>query len=472
MINNVFQTIDKLKDEAKVQTKISKIISRWKDVNISCGLYNYKNEIFTLSNIELEDKGFKAIVKIPDGMYLNDFKSKLPIIETNFSSVFLLDKSNRKKNSFTIKVLHYSVLDKNIKYKPITSINEVALKPYELYISNDLFGNPVIVNLKTKSHILLTGANGSGKSKMLDIMLTNLIYNHTKEDIQLYLIQLDKSDIIKYSLCNQCVGFGETLDEIHDLLLDILHLIKKRQKIIGAFQKLGVIDNYTEFNEMGKGYLPTVLIVFDEMASLMPKKNESDIIKQKKNTINSIVDQIAQFGRSLGIFGVFCLQRPTVDNLSSFVKSQSNNVISFRQNNSKSSEVATDNTELALNLENRFAIYLNGGSEPTYLKTPFFDVKEARKKYLLPRYDKFKYSKVLNEVDKIKESFKLSPIEQLYSQKELSKMQIVEHKSVKSKIKNFVPYQPVTEKDTVIVEESISTKNVSKPVFKRKIGGK
>lgn len=464
--------LEKIKQEVKKQSDIAQVLLKWKNVMMLTKLYNYKNEILTLTEVEVTKEGFTGKVIIPDGMYIENFKDKIKIIETNFSSVVMIDKYPRK-NYFKIRVISSKVLDREIKFKPVVSVDGRPLKPYELYIGNNLLGEPVIINLVKKSHVLLTGANGSGKSKMLDIMLTNHIVNFTKDDILLYLIQLDKSDIIKYALCNQCVEFGESLSQIQDTMTKISDLIRQRKEIIGSYQRMGIVDNYTEFNQLKKGYLPTVLVVFDEMASLMPKKDENDLIKAKKNIINTIVDEIAQYGRSLGIFGIFCLQRPTVNNISSFVKSQSNNIISFRQNNSKSSEVATDDDSLALNLDNRFAVYLNGSSEPVLVKTPFIDIKKVRDKYLKPRYDKAKFLEAKMKVEKINERFEKTPIEKLYTDKELSKMKVVESKGMKSKIKNYVPYKPVTKNDKVIIEENVSTRNagIGKPNFKKKIGG-
>ncbi|MEG3042473.1 MAG: hypothetical protein RR891_10745, partial [Clostridium sp.] len=209
--------------------------------------------------------------------------------------------------------------------------------------------------------------------------------------------------------------------------------------------------------------LSTVYVVFDEMSSLFQTKGDCSEDKRMKEDIVKLIRRIAQFGASLGVFLLCSLQRPTVDNLDPFIKSQSTCIISFRQNNSKSSEVATDDATLALGLEQREFVFhtdINSyGIVPLVDNRKIYNfitpVLQANHRTIFTSLKKSEQSKIqleskLIEIPKI-ETPKVTPVEY---DKPKTKEEIL--KESIPKIPNFVPYVPL-EGLKVIDQTKLST---------------
>ena len=132
----------------------------------------------------------------------------------------------------------------------------------------------------------------------------------------------------------------------------------KRDDRIKLIHKAALGTNYHDYNKLHpEDKIPTTYVVFDEMASLGQLQGCTAEVKNQKLRILAYIKAIAQYGASLGVFLIMSLQRPTKDNLDPFLKSQASFIVSFRQNNKRSSDVALDDPNMAINLEQREFIY-------------------------------------------------------------------------------------------------------------------
>ncbi len=131
-----------------------------------------------------------------------------------------------------------------------------------------------------------------------------------------------------------------------------------RDDRIKLIHKAALGTNYHDYNTLHpEDKIPTTYVVFDEMASLGQLQGCTAEVKNQKLRILAYIKAIAQYGASLGVFLIMSLQRPTKDNLDPFLKSQASFIVSFRQNNKRSSDVALDDPNMAINLEQREFIY-------------------------------------------------------------------------------------------------------------------
>ena len=99
--------------------------------------------------------------------------------------------------------------------------------------------------MNTFPHILIAGATGSGKSRLLMTLLTNLIHNHN--NIELYLIQIRKSDISIFKDCKQTKYLAKTLEETLDVLKYLNNICTDRENIVDNHSIVGV-NNIEDFN--------------------------------------------------------------------------------------------------------------------------------------------------------------------------------------------------------------------------------
>lgn len=335
----------------KANRLINGLEKEWASIMANLGLYNKLTQTYSLNNVEITEYGYKCDIFIVHGLNFSKLDSNRDIIQENLGCMLLL---NHSKTSNFISARFIFNQNDNLAYQ---LLEEKC--PYQLYVGNDYSGKPIYINVKDYPHLLITGGTRSGKSKMTDVILTNLIANCNPSETMLFLIQVAKSDLVLYEDAIHTRAFCDTLQKSVTALEYIVNTIMiDRDNIIRPYRKKALVNNIYDYNKLNKtDKLPTIHVVFDEMSSLYQNDDNDAESKKLKQRIKYLTDRIAQYGAGLAINLIMSLQRPTKENLSSFVKSQATALISFRQNNSKSSEVATDDAELALGLKQREFIY-------------------------------------------------------------------------------------------------------------------
>ncbi|WP_297711964.1 FtsK/SpoIIIE domain-containing protein [Clostridium sp.] len=412
--------------------KIAKFEKKWISLMANLGLYNKLKQTYSLNKTKITSYGYKSLILIVDGLSLSKLETNKEYIQDSFGCMCVFNKAKRS-NLINAEFIFNTPI--KLKYLPIDK-----LKPWEIYLGNDYTGKPIIIDLIKYPHILITGGTRSGKSKMTDCILTNLITNCREKDLELYLCQVAKSDLILYEDAKQTRAFADTLDKTLTVLQHIEKKMNERNELIKPYRKKAKADNYMDYNKINPiDKLSTVYVVFDEMSSLFNEKGCTKEDKEIKRTIVAGVEKIAQYGASLGVFLICSLQRPTADNLSSFIKSQCTCRISFRQNNSKSSEVALDDPNLALGLEQiEFIYYTNKYS---YGLVPLVDNKVVYsliKEFLEDRHrDLFRDIALMKRGYKTKEKVKEVFPSHIYSKttEDILKENIAQ-------IEGYVPYCP------------------------------
>lgn len=344
------KAISNLKNSIIIGNKIAKFEKKWISLMANLGLYNKLKQTYSLNKTQVTEYGYKSLILITDGLSLDKLERNREYIQDSYGCMCVFNKAKRS-NLINAEFIFKTPI--NIKFKPLTS-----LKAWELYLGNDYSGEPIIVDMVKWPHVLITGGTRSGKSKMTDCILTSLITNCSEKDLELYLIQVAKSDLVLYEDAKQCRAFADDLEKSLVVLSHLEEIMNERNDTIRPYRKQAKADNYQDYNKINAiDKMSTIYVVFDEMSSLFQTKGCTKEQKEIKEQIVSQVEKIAQYGAGLGVFLICSLQRPTADNISSFIKSQCTCKISFRQNNSKSSEVALDDPSMALGLEQREFIY-------------------------------------------------------------------------------------------------------------------
>lgn len=176
-------------------------------------------------------------------------------------------------------------------------------------IGKDISGTPVVADLDKMPHLLVAGQTNSGKSVMINTILTSLLYRNSPSDLKLILVDPKHVELAPY-------------DEIPHLLTGV---ITEPEKCISAlkwavaemerrYKKLaeGHKRNITEYNQANKGEsMPYVVIVIDELADLM---------MMAARDVEALIVRIAQKARAVGIHLVIATQRPSVDIITGLIK--------------------------------------------------------------------------------------------------------------------------------------------------------
>ena len=181
--------------------------------------------------------------------------------------------------------------------------------PLSFAIGKDISGSPVVADLDKMPHLLVAGQTGSGKSVMINDVITSLLYRNSPADLKLILVDPKQVELKPY-------------DDIPHLLTPV---ITEPEKCISALKWAtaemerrykALADagkrNITEYNAVKQEEgMPYIVIVIDELADLM---------MMAARDVEALIVRIAQKARAVGIHLVLATQRPSVDVITGLIK--------------------------------------------------------------------------------------------------------------------------------------------------------
>lgn len=435
MITRIFSNYKKKQEDDK---KIKWLCKRWVNIMAMMGKYNALKQTYSLNNIEVVDYGFKADCLIVDGLTYKGLLEIVEALEDGLECFLTLKKEGRSR----IAKIDF-IFDPPTKetFKVIEMKEETSLIPG---ISQSK--EPIVIDMIKYPHLAIYGGTRSGKSCCMDHILTNLIENNPLEKMELYLSQVAKSDLVIYKNAKQTRAFADNLEKTLIMLDYLCEKIKERTDLITPYRERGMVANYKDYNKLkGLDNMPTCYVAFDEMSSIFDTKGDTKAVKDIKAEITKRCNEIAQIGASVGIFLICSLQRPTVDNMPSFLKAMCTISISFRQNNSKSSEIALGDSNAATKLLRReFAIkqisQIDYGIVPLIYPTDVYNVvKKHNEKNKKDLFRNLEIAYNNSNTPKKSNKPKREPVT-FDKTKEKTKEEILAENI--AKIPNFVPYDP------------------------------
>lgn len=325
-------------DERKIKNDIQEIL-------IKSGVKNKENETYSVKEIKTTNYGYIAYLDNVPGLSVEHLKSKINILEDNLNAIVSIEK-DRFKEYIKLQAVNKDL--SQFKFSPI------KCEPHQLFIGKDFKGENYLINLNKDAHILIGGATGTGKSFLLASILTNLIYN-SSECIDMYLLQICKSEISAFENCSCIKGSCYNFKDCEKAICEILKEMDERSEL---FKRYG-IRNITQWNKHKKdSYMKRIIVILEEISFFISTDIWEGIFK------------IAKAGRSVGIHLISCVQRSTATNIPPDLKSQMTR-ISFRQKSNIDS-INIINTTDATNLKEQECI-VDGNSDYCILKTPWID---------------------------------------------------------------------------------------------------
>ena len=244
-------------------------------------------------------------------------------------------------------------------------------------IGIDVFGKVHYKDIADMPHLLIAGATGSGKSVMLNVILTALTKQNTADDLRLILVDPKQVQLNEYAkvqhLDRPIVTTNEGAVEVID------YAVKLMEERYTLLSKAGV-RNIEEYNLKSKTKLSKYVIVIDEFADLMMTAKKGDLtdldikeftarinnlaafkllagkkITQKdvKETISELkkdalpevetsIIRIAQKARAVGIHLILATQRPSADVVTGLIKANIPTKIAFATTSEVNSRIILD----------------------------------------------------------------------------------------------------------------------------------
>lgn len=203
----------------------------------------------------------------------------------------------------------------------------------------------------------IAGKTGTGKSNLLNVIITEIAKNYKPNEIELYLMDYNEGGVefnkfkkhpnckkLFYNMHNQSVAI--------DMLREFSNEMTKRAEL---FNKLEIddINIYNKLNPTQK--IPYKVLIIDEVQSMFNGSYAENEI------FNKLVVNIARTGRKYGLHFIFATQNLEDIDISKSVRSQIGTVISFFQAGSEDAyKLFKDDNEalkIVTELENYHFIY-------------------------------------------------------------------------------------------------------------------
>jgi S-DNA-T family DNA segregation ATPase FtsK/SpoIIIE len=187
-------------------------------------------------------------------------------------------------------------------------------------LGRDVAGRAQAVDLAKMPHLLIAGATGSGKSVMVNALITSLLCNSTPDDVRMILIDLKRVELAAYNgLPHLLVPVITEPGAAKAALKWAVNEMEGRyRRFAGATARN--IKGYNETRADPADRMPYIVIVVDELADLM--------MREGKNVEDPIV-RLAQKARATGIHMVLATQRPSVNVVTGLIKANFPSRIAF-----------------------------------------------------------------------------------------------------------------------------------------------
>jgi hypothetical protein len=151
----------------------------------------------------------------------------------------------------------------------------------DLPLGTDVSGTVHYLPLATAPHVLIAGTTGSGKSVLLNNMITALTKQLPPARLHLTLIDPKRVELAAYGKLPHLHG-KRIIYEYEDALRALLSLVEEMETRYESLEAKGVRD-IEEYNAKGSTRYPYQVVVFDEFADFMIRaKNE-----EKRQTVPS-----------------------------------------------------------------------------------------------------------------------------------------------------------------------------------------
>lgn len=364
---------------------INRLESTWDAALEKCkveGIRNIDKKTFKLYKTQRTKYGFKATTFIPDGLGILTLEKAITVLQDNLNCLIFIEKS-KFKDTISIRFVTRDVI--NSHYEPVKSTAD------KLFVGYKIDGDPYLMDLNKNPHLLVGGTTGAGKTFLLFMILTNLIYN-SSSDVEIYLSQIMKGEVGLFRKCKPVKFVGNNLEEVLVMLKKIGKIVNERSE---EFTKNGIRD-ITQWNKYNPNRRKKrIFVVIEEISFFMPAGDDEDTDRLKQ-LCWIIILMIAKAGRSVGCHLLSVTQRSTATNLPSDVKSQLSRLTLKQKSVIDSTNII--NTPDAVKLESRECIL--DGDEYQYLKMPVIDedlriLNKYVKEILIPqksrkKEDKFK----------------------------------------------------------------------------------
>lgn len=173
----------------------------------------------------------------------------------------------------------------------------------------------LIIDFNKCPHVLIAGATGSGKSCLLNTLISSLLINNYPYKFRLRLFDPKRVEFALYSALSTPKPYlrepqAKIINDIDESINELKSICNEIESRYNLFE-LNKVKNIEEFNKLTNANLPHEFIIIDELADLM---------LVSRYEVESYLVRIAQIGRACGYHLILATQRPTVNVITGLIK--------------------------------------------------------------------------------------------------------------------------------------------------------
>lgn len=201
-------------------------------------------------------------------------------------------------------------------------------EPLKFAIGKDISGQSTLGELNKMPHLLIAGQTGSGKSVMINTLLTSLLYHNSPSEMKLILVDPKQVEMAPYEdIPHLITPVINEPEKTISALKWAVNEMERRYKLLAenkfrdiatynkmiqtGAKKITVADEAGIPQEHENGAMPYIVVVIDELADLMMVASRD---------VEALIVRLAQKARAVGIHLVLATQRPSVDVITGLIK--------------------------------------------------------------------------------------------------------------------------------------------------------
>jgi DNA segregation ATPase FtsK/SpoIIIE, S-DNA-T family len=197
-------------------------------------------------------------------------------------------------------------------------------------LGKDISGRAVFFDLSEMPHLLVAGTTGSGKSVMLNGLLTSLLLTTDPRQVKMVLIDPKRVELSHFGRVPHLLT--PVVTDVKKAANALMWAVAEMERRYEVLEKVGV-RSVVGYNDRVEAQIPYVVVVIDELADLM---------MQAGTKVEDAIIRLAQKARAVGIHIVVATQRPSVDVITGVIKANVPSRIAFAVSSQVDSRVILD----------------------------------------------------------------------------------------------------------------------------------
>ena len=185
-------------------------------------------------------------------------------------------------------------LKEKIYLKELESKDTEVKKPFYINPIIGKYDDPVNqkqelfkLDISKKGNTIIYGSQGSGKTMLLNTMITSIIDKYSKEEVNLYLLDFESQTLKAFEKASQVkeVILDYEEEKINTLFKNLRDEIENRKKKFVNFD-----GRYQKFVEKSSEKIPNIIVVLNNYA------NYSEIYGSKERELSYLIREGAKYG--------------------------------------------------------------------------------------------------------------------------------------------------------------------------------